>query len=312
MTNIKKIIDSHVHIFPPERMERAIKWAKRYIPSLPFDHTLSEEEILSHLEELGVSLFFNYVYPLSPRETRKLNHFNYILSEKVSKAICFGSLHPENDRKTEIIDEALFDFGLAGLKFHPFVQGFHPLDSRMNEVYSLMSDLQKPVILHTGFDLFYGQRITAKEIEILLANFPKLPLVLCHMLYPDLQGAFHILENYQNVILDGTNVFSDFRQKISERGHHENLFSGRREIIDGEEIYRVHFYISLENLEKYSNRIFFGTDYPLCITSLEGIYGYMDGLKISNRAKNDIMFNTAFRFAKGFSPKAEKIEEDDL
>ncbi len=305
MDKSKNNIDCHVHIFPPKRMAGAIKWIKRSVPSLPFDQTLSSEEILLHLEGLNVSFFFNFVYPLNPSETGELNRFNYLLSQRISKAICFGSLHPENNHKMKIIEEALFDFGFAGLKFHPFIQGFHPLDPRMEEVYLRMNDLEKPVVLHTGFDYFYRQKITPQEIEILLKKFPRLPLVLCHMFYPDLEGAFYLLENYPSVILDGTGVFSDFRQPISE----ENIFSGRQELVDGEEVYRIHFDLGLEKLEKYSDRIMFGSDYPVCMTSLEGSYGYMDQLRISDQAKRDIMFNTAFQFAKKFSLKFREIDK---
>ena len=129
------IIDAHIHIMPPLRLSKAIKWIRRYIPSLPFDHCLTQQEILSSLDDMGVSRFFNYVFPLRGEETRSLNRFNWELGKNVRKAIYFASIHSDPKSKEKAMEEALTAFRLAGIKLHPFMQSFHPLGSRMEVVY---------------------------------------------------------------------------------------------------------------------------------------------------------------------------------
>jgi len=298
MVNIRKIIDSHIHIFPPKRMKHAIQWVKRFIPSLPFDHTLTEDEILAHLEEAGVSLFFNYVYPLSPAETRKLNRFNYALSKKVSKAICFGSLHPGNDQKPKIIYEALFDFDLVGLKFHPFVQGFSILDRRMHEVYRVMEKLNRPIVFHTGFDHFYGAQMRPEEMEIILTRYPDLVVVIAHMFYPHIDQAFRFLKKYKNVYLDGTNIFSDYCEPLNG----ENIFEGSLVRKGGKRCFHIYFHHSLQDLERYSYRIMFGSDYPVAMNDPFKIYENVRRLGISSLAKKNILESTARNFILRFKP----------
>jgi predicted TIM-barrel fold metal-dependent hydrolase len=298
MANIRKIIDSHIHIFPPKRMKRAIQWIKRFIPSLPFDHTLTEDEILSHLEEAGISLFFNYVYPLSPAETRKLNRFNYALSKRVSKAICFGSLHPGNDQKPKIVYEALFDFGLMGLKFHPFVQRFSILDRRMDEVYQIIEKLNRPVVFHTGFDRFYGAQMRPDEMEIILRRHPDLVVVIAHMFYPHIGEAFRLLKKYKNVYLDGANIFSDYREPLNG----ENIFEGSLVRKGGKRCHHIYFHHSLRDLERYSHRIMFGSDYPVAMNDPFKIYAAVRRLGISSSAKKNILEGTARNFILRFKP----------
>jgi hypothetical protein len=94
------MIDAHIHIFPRYRSVKALRWLKKHIPSLDVQETVDESDILNKLEDCGISWFFNYVYPLHPDETESLNGFNHELSRRVPNAVCFGSIHPENeDRK---------------------------------------------------------------------------------------------------------------------------------------------------------------------------------------------------------------------
>jgi hypothetical protein len=287
------IIDAHIHIMPPPRLSKAIKWIKRYIPSLPFDHCLTQQEILSSLDDMGVSRFFNYVFPLRGEETRSLNRFNWELGKNVRKAVCFASIHPDTKNKEKAMEEALTEFGLAGIKLHPFIQDFHPLDSRMEVVYRFLSEVERPLVIHTGFDGFYSARITTRDVEHLLNRFPSLQVVACHMFYPDLEGAFRLLADYPNLLLDGSNVFSGYRQQGGA-----NIFTGTVVKTGNRVSYHVGFHLNLERLERYSDRILFGSDYPLCMNSLERIYSHMAELKISEQARKNIMYNTAFKLIK--------------
>ena len=101
------MIDAHVHIFSPYRSVGAVRWLKRAIPWMKVDETISETDILETLDSLGVSHFFNYVYPLRPGESRSLNEFNCQLSKRVKNAVCFGSVHLNNNDRAEIVKEAI-------------------------------------------------------------------------------------------------------------------------------------------------------------------------------------------------------------
>ncbi|MEJ2715647.1 MAG: amidohydrolase family protein [Deltaproteobacteria bacterium] len=292
------MIDAHIHIFPRYRSVKAVRWLKRHIPSLDVQETVDESDILKKLENCGVSSFFNYVYPLSPDETEFLNGFNHELSRRVPKAVSFGSIHPENENKEEIVRTAIIDLDLIGLKFHPFVQGFSILDERMDEVYRTLEVLRRPVVFHTGFDRLYGARLAPEEMEVFLKRYPGLVVVIAHMFYPHIDRAFDLLERYENVYLDGTNVFSGYREPTNG----ENIFDGFLVEESGTETYRVFFNYPLKDIERHSTRLMVGSDYPVAMNSPEEIYEHVRMLPVSEETRTDISADTARSFVERFKP----------
>lgn len=293
------MIDAHIHIFPPYRSVKAVRWVKRYIPWLQVSETVSESQILDMLNRSGVSHFFNYVYPIKPEETRPLNKYNYLLSKRVKNAVCFGSLHPGNADRKAILEEALIEQGLIGIKFHPFVQGFSVLDERLDEVYGILEKMGRPLVVHTGFDRFYKVSIPAEDIETILMRHPGLALVIVHMLYPRIDQAFRLLKAYPNVYLDGTNLFSDYQ----EPGTGENIFEGSAEENEGGSVYRVSCMAFRDDIEQYSDRILLGSDYPVAMNDPEKIYAHMRALPLSETAKNNLLEGTARRFVERYAPR---------
>ncbi len=292
------MIDAHIHIFPQYRSVKAVRWLKRYIPWLTVGETVSESQIVTRLRECGISYFFNYVYPLDPEESEPLNRFNHQLSQRIKNAVCFGSVHPANTHKEEIVRRAILDLDLIGLKFHPFVQKFHILEKRMNEVYRTMELLNRPIAFHTGFDRFYGDQMTPEEMQELLRRYPGLTVVLCHMFYPRFDEAFKLLETNENVYLDLTNVFSDYREPVGTG----NRFEGFLVEKEAERTYEVFFNYPLERLEARSDRVMMGSDYPVAMNSLEKIYACIPNTDLSETAKHNISEGTARALVEKFKP----------
>lgn len=259
------------------------------------------------LKNAGVTHFFNYVYPLRPDESRFLNEFNYKLSQVVDWVTCFGSVHPDNDDLAYIIEEAITKYSLLGLKLHPFVQGFDLSHPKMDEICRIMSELKRPLVIHTGFDQFYQKKLAPKEIERILKKYPDLTLVIAHLFYPKIDDAFCLMKNYENVYLDATNMLSDYQQPAEL----ENLFEGVPQIRDGKNVYTICLDKQLHELESFSHRIMFGSDFPVGMNDLGKIYDYVQQLNISEKAMSDLTCNTARRFKERFSPGTISFRTED-
>lgn len=290
------MIDAHVHIFPRYRSRKAVRWIKKYIPWLDVEDSVDETMIVNRLERCGISSFINYIYPLHSEESEPLNEFNHRLSKRVRNAACFGSVHPDNENREGIVKRAILDLGLVGLKFHPFVQRFDILDRRMDSVYRTMEILERPVVFHTGFQRFYGAELGVDEMETLLKRHPRLVVVICHMFYPRIADAFRLLKDYPNVYLDGTNVFSDYRESVDG----ENLFEGLLVRESENAAYRVFYSHSVEDIEQYSHRIMVGSDYPVSMNNPEAIYDHVLKLEIAAEAMRNISHDTARAFIERF------------
>lgn len=280
-----KLIDAHVHILPKARLRGGMKWIKQLSPSLPIKDDITEEDILQELKGMGTDYFINYVFPLKPGTSRELNRWNFELINRIDNAYGFASLHPEDEDKVDILNEAILEFGLMGLKFHPPVQGFLPTDRRFYAVYERMVELGKPVIFHSGFQL-HEVKVNSKEIKKLLKDFPNLTIGLAHMLHPELDELFQLIEKYENIYVDTSLVFSDF--KICLPG--------------GVSTY-VSYNSNSENLERFCHRIMYGTDYPFPLVAPEKTYENILKLKLKDGALEAIFFHTAFQFIQKYSRK---------
>ncbi len=281
-------IDSHVHVLPEARLGGLMRWIKRGFPAHPVSVDVSARDILSDLQAEGVTHFFNFAYPLKVEETEGLNEWNLDFCKKTPGAIPFASLHQDTQDKAKVA-RAYLDSGFLGFKFHPFVQKFDPWDERMLPFYEAVEEEGKPVFFHTGFEAFYAMKMPTKELEGLLGRFPRLPVIFVHMAFPDLAWAFRMLDEYPYLYLDATNVLSCVRPPFQD--WLKNTPGCQRVI---EEL--------LEGLEKYHERVMFGSDHPAGMGGLSEIYRDLEDLGVSESVKESLKAGTAKSFIERFAP----------
>ena len=283
-------IDSHVHIMTRKRLQGLARWVLRWDPNHPIRESLDAENILYDLYNCGVTHFFNLVYPLKENETDILNSFNLDFCKEVPGAIPFASMHPDSPGKVKIAENILKNPDVVGFKFHPHVQRFDPWDERMDPLYAFLQDAEKPVLLHTGYEDFYGAKMPVKKLEGILKQYPKLPIVFVHMAFPEITTVFKMLDDYPQLYLDATNVLACFR-KGYEIG--DSLLSNSKVTID----------IIVNGLEKYHNRIMFGSDHPVGMGDLQSIYNDLQDLPLNEETKKSISAVTPKAFVSRFIPE---------
>jgi hypothetical protein len=282
-------IDSHVHILPEERLGGLMRWILRLVPAHPVPETVTAHQILEDLTGEGATHFFNLVYPLKEEETDPLNAFNGRLCSEVPGAIPFASMHQDTKNKARVAEKALESYPFVGFKFHPFVQGFDPWDRRMDELYAFLQEAGRPVILHTGFEDYYGKPMPVRELDGLLKRYPRLPIVLAHMAFPEVGGAFSLLEEYPDLYLDATLVLAYLRPECEPVL--ASLPGGLR-IVD----------VLIEGMEKHAGRILYGSDHPAGMGGLSEIYKDLNDLPVSEDVKRAMRRDSPKAFVSRFEP----------
>jgi len=276
------IIDSHVHIMPQYRLDGLSYWLDRVFLHHPLaNKKITKESIVNDLYGNSVDYFFNYVFPIKSAETDRLNLFNLHFSIENKRVIPFGSIHVEDEGKKKIVDRCILEYGFAGFKLHPYVQGFSPADERLFTVYERLEELNKPINIHTGFDDYYPKLvspITLSGMERLITRFSNLTFVLPHMFYPRLEEAEYLLETYENVYIDTTNIASAILQD-EQKGINRDIL-------------RETFH---KSLDRYCERIVFGSDYPCGMSDVDTIYKDFYSFKLNERVKREILFKTPCR-----------------
>jgi|GEM_PF-1023150 predicted TIM-barrel fold metal-dependent hydrolase len=128
-----------------------------------------------------------------------------------SRVVKFFSLNPIGGGIREKLREAL-NSGFLGLKLHPELQAFDPLDRRAYRVYELAQENELPIVFHTGYSgigtgikggggvgLRFGSPLPFDEIAL---DFPDLKILLAHFGWPWLEEAVSIAMHKPNVFLD--------------------------------------------------------------------------------------------------------------
>lgn len=227
-----------------------MRWIHRAVLDFCVAVDITADQAVQDLRTAGAVRWANLLFPISPGEAPSLHAWGQELAERVPEITPFGGVHVEDGDPLGIVQEAVEQYTMAGLKFHPMVQGFNPWDPRLAPVLGYLNAAELPIYIHTGYDAWYGHEYDRTGLEAMLVEFPQLPVVLAHVGFPDLEWGFSLAERFPQVWLDLTNVPGSFAWMDTP----------------DELITTFH-----EGLARYRDRILMGTDYPAGMGSLDEI-----------------------------------------
>jgi uncharacterized protein len=271
-----KIINTHTHlvdtsvVFSSENLHYL-----DYIKGIPTFANLDEvakmlslENLLAQMDEAGIerSVLFALDAPLLSAS----NEFVLDICKRYpSRFIGYASINPKKKDACDILQNAIENYSLKGLKLHPPLQNFYPNDRMVWPVYSLASELGIPVVFHVGSTPF-GNLVKLKQADPLLIDeiandFPNLKIILTHLGTLWHNESFMITEKHPNVYIDTAAYPYEIKDILTEKL-----------------IMRV-------GAEKF----IFGTDFPMPYErKLHRLKDFTDcilGLKISNELKERIL-----------------------
>lgn len=232
-----QFIDFHTHIYPEKIVMRATD-SLSSIFGKPADWPGTAENLLIFGMAAGISKFVTLPVAMKEGQVRKINEFIIEQGQEYSAIIPFGALHAAQDNIIEEID-FIRSKGVKGVKIHPNQQGFAIDDSRMFDAYSYMSEIGLPVLFHCG----------SRESD--LSNPPRLKKIIG--MFPDLKiVAAHF---------GGWQVYDEAYALLRKENIHFDMSSS---------MYMLGLRKTAKFIRHYgAEKIFFGTDFPLCDQSKE-------------------------------------------
>lgn len=136
--------------------------------------------------------------------------------------IGFASVDPFRPDAADILEHALTDLKLSGLKLHPSRQKFYPTDPILYPLYEICLAHNKPIIFHAGISLqpdtptHFAQPFQFEEIAL---RYPRLRICLAHFGFPWVAETAALLLKYPNVYTDTGLLYFD-----SAREFYEHVF----------------------------------------------------------------------------------------
>jgi len=210
-----KIINAHLHLIEIEKIlhekEKILALLSR-IPSFrsvgELDKNLglfSLDSALGQMQEAGISqsVLFACYAPI----IYSSNEFVAEACKKYpDKFIGFASVEPKDKKAPRVLENAVKNLRLRGLKLHPPLQDFFPNEKKYWPIYQKAKELNIPVVFHVGSTPF-GALVKLAQGDPLLIDdiavaFPDLKIILAHLgtLWQD--EAFMVAEKNPNVYLD--------------------------------------------------------------------------------------------------------------
>ncbi|ACP44637.1 amidohydrolase 2 [Sulfolobus islandicus Y.G.57.14] len=202
------MIDFHFHApvkefldFLGEYAEPAIKYfnAKVEVKGL--------KETLDYYESFGIKRFV--VLPIDSMTFlgRRIPNQVVNLDDRIVK---FISVDPLKPNAIEELKKAIKEFEPIGVKLHPQLQGFNPLDERALKLYEIIDSHGLVVVFHTGTSgigagvkssirLDYGRPIYFDEIAV---RYHNMKIVLAHFGWPWTEETIAIALHKPNIYLD--------------------------------------------------------------------------------------------------------------
>lgn len=243
-----KIIDIHVHT--EFTMERLLKIHDSFK-----EIDLTKKKFLEEVTSLGLE----YVFSIGKKdgvlrpffddttissiegmaEEQKQHHF---LKRIITSSLSDGG-------NLEQIKEYLEKGLVEGIKIYLGYIAPKADDERLKPYYELASEFQKPVLFHTGECYKSRTGVSPLEVAHVLERYPGQRFILCHFGYP-------LVDDLEKVITRFDNAFTDLSGLMT----YEDICNGETEMRLGN---TKDVLERLLNNPKTSNKVMYGSDYPL-------------------------------------------------
>lgn len=211
------LVDAHVHFLPDNVMDKVWAYFDRaethYGRAWPIHYRTSVDERLASLTELGVTSFAPLVYPHRPGMGRWLTEWVTDFAARTDGAVPTATLYPEPDVADYL--GAAVSAGARLVKVHVQVGGFDPRDPLLRPAWGLLADAGVPAIVHCGHGPIPGEYTGLDVFGEVLAEHPRLPVVLAHAGMPDFVGALDLVRRHEHVHIDTTMVGTAYSQEMA-------------------------------------------------------------------------------------------------
>ncbi len=256
-----KIIDAHCHIYPDKIAEKAAMATCDFYGGLgsTLDGTVST--LLKEAEIAGIEHCIVQSVATTPKQVSSINNFIAAsVAESNGKFTGLGTLHPDSRDIKADVDE-IINLGLKGVKLHPDIQRFKIDDYRMLKIYELCEG-RLPLLIHTGdhrYDFSNPNRMMPildiyKNLTVIGAHFGGWSIW---------EEATEKLSKYKNFYVDCS---SSFYALTAQKAKSLIMAYG-------------------------TNRVLFGTDYPMWQPK-EEIERFMQ-TELTEKEREDIFYNNA-------------------
>ncbi|TFF86034.1 MAG: amidohydrolase [Promethearchaeota archaeon] len=269
-------IDVHTHFFPPNIFQAIWNYFEKRdeynrVQGWPVKYKLSIEDLVKFLEKKNVKHFTTLNYSHKENISEYINEWVFKFVQKHEKAIPFGCVWPEDEKRVEYVKKIFDEYNFFGIKIQPLVQKFYMDDPRLDEIYKIMIDRGKWLVAHIGTAPYRNKYVGYAKFLKFIEKYPEINVIVAHMGAFEYRKFLGLLDKYQNLYLDTTMIYipkNIFPERTTKRPTKEELIA-------------------------YQDRILFGSDFPNIPYKYENSTKGLLALDLSKKFYHNIFYDNA-------------------
>lgn len=198
------IFDSHTHLFGPGQVTGAMReackraWGEEHeLVALPEDHKES-------IKDVDGAIVLAFDAPATGTKVPNEYVSEYVLKNP-NRLFGFASVDPNNYLAPSILESAVKDMYLSGLKLGPMYQNFYPDDKKHFGLYAKANELDIPILFHQGTSFVPEGFLDASRpaaLDPIARAFPDLKIIIAHMGHPWVGECISVVRKNQNMYMD--------------------------------------------------------------------------------------------------------------
>ncbi|ABO49138.1 amidohydrolase 2 [Desulforamulus reducens MI-1] len=274
-----KIIDGHIHLYP-EKLTRAILGWFEKNEGWEMPYKWSADKHIEHLHGIGVTEFIVLAYAHKAGISKELNEWLAALVHQYPEIKPYACVHQEDMNKRDMLKEFLDKENFYGVKIQCFVQRVSAADERFKEVLELLAEREKGLVLHASSMPASSPYVTPEDVAFLLREYPSVRIMVAHLGLPEYHTEYlRLLDKFENLYLDTAYIFGNQRHDLLF-GHNSNNKSN----------------LLRETLNNYSDRIVYGSDFPVMDYPPEKAIEHIRSLGLGEVKEEKIFYANAKKF----------------
>lgn len=201
---MRVVFDCHTHLFGPGQVTGAMKaaaqraWGEEHeLVALPEDHW-------ECVRDFDGAIVLAFDAPATGIRVPNTYIAEYV-SKHPGRLFGFASVDPHDGEAPALLEKAVKELQLSGLKLGPIYQNFYPDEERHFALYAKADELNIPVLFHQGTSFVPEGFLDASRpaaLDPIAREFPNLKIVIAHMGHPWVGECIAVVRKNINMYMD--------------------------------------------------------------------------------------------------------------
>ncbi len=204
------IVDCHVNLWRPEHVRPAFARSTAFSRPGAVSPEADPETTYKAMAEVDRAIVFTLRYG----DSAGIDGDDEVTIEAVKaypdKFVGFAAVDPRRPDAMALLEKAIEDGGLKGVKFGPIYNGVSLLDPRMEPVYRYCVANNLPLTMHMGTT--FAENAPVKlgmptDVDEIAQRYPDLKMIMAHMAHPWCEECIVIARKRENVYCEVSALF---------------------------------------------------------------------------------------------------------